>query len=48
MQVSEQDATDLLSEVLLGNSNLNDDFIAMIEDIHMRLTIYGYDICYKK
>jgi hypothetical protein len=36
MQVSEQDAADLLSEVLLKNSTLNDEFVAMVEEIHMR------------
>jgi len=41
MQVSEQDAADLLSEVLLDNSELNDDFIAMVEDIHMRSRYMG-------
>ncbi len=36
MQISEQDAADLLSEVLLENANLNDDFINLVENIHMR------------
>jgi hypothetical protein len=41
LQVSEQDAADLLSEILLDNSVLNDDFIAMVEDIHMRSRCMG-------
>ena len=40
MQVSEQDATDLLSEVLLENSILN-DFVDMVEEIHMRARLMG-------
>lgn len=36
MKVSEQDAADLLSEVLLENSALNDEFINLVENIHMR------------
>ncbi|MDQ3847344.1 MAG: hypothetical protein M3261_00130, partial [Thermoproteota archaeon] len=34
MKVSEQDAADLLSEVLLDNTPLNDLFISMVEQIH--------------
>jgi hypothetical protein len=41
MKVSEQDAADLLSEVLLDNSTLNDRFIAMVEDIHMKSRMMG-------
>ncbi len=41
MQVSEQDAADLLSEVLLDNGPMNDDFIAMVEDVHMRARMMG-------
>lgn len=41
MQISEQDAADLLSEVLLDNSTLNDQFITMVEDIHMRGRMMG-------
>lgn len=41
LRVSEQDAADLLSEVLLENSTLNDDFVAMVEDIHMRSRSMG-------
>jgi hypothetical protein len=41
MQVSEQDAADLLSEVLLDNTPLNDQFISMVEDIHMKGRMMG-------
>lgn len=41
MQVSEQDAADLLSEVLLENSILNDDFVDMVEEVHMRSRFTG-------
>jgi len=41
MQVSEQDAADLLSEVLLENSTLNDNFVGMVENIHMRSRSMG-------
>lgn len=41
MQVSEQDAADLLSEVLLDNSPMNDEFITMVEDIHMKGRMMG-------
>jgi hypothetical protein len=41
MQVSEQDAADLLSEVLLDNMPLNDRFIDMVEDIHMKGRMMG-------
>jgi hypothetical protein len=41
MQVSEQDAADLLSEVLLDNLPLNDRFIGMVEDIHMKGRMMG-------
>jgi hypothetical protein len=36
MAVSEQDAADLLSEVLLDDNSLNDQFISMVEAIHMK------------
>lgn len=35
MQISEQDASDLLSNVLFSNYELNDSFIEMVEYIHM-------------
>ena len=41
MQVSEQDAADLLSEVLLDNISLNEMFIAMVEEIHMKSRMMG-------
>lgn len=41
MNVSEQDAADLLSEVLLDNRSLNEDFISMVESIHMRQRMMG-------
>lgn len=41
MHVSEQDAADLLSEVLLDNDLLNDRFIAMVEEIHMKSRMMG-------
>src|SRR5205085_11703309 len=41
MQVSEQDAADLLSEVLLENKPLNDKFILMVEQIHMKARMTG-------
>jgi hypothetical protein len=41
MQVSEQDAADLLSEVLLENKPLNDNFISMVEQIHMKARMTG-------
>ena len=41
MKVSEQDAADLLSEVLLDNTELNERFIAMVEQIHMKARMMG-------
>jgi hypothetical protein len=41
MHVSEQDAADLLSEVLLDNKPLNDEFISMVEQIHMKARVMG-------
>lgn len=41
MKVSEQDASDLLSEVLTKNLNLDDEFIAMVENIHMKRRMMG-------
>ena len=41
MKVSEQDAADLLSEVLLDNKSLNDEFISMVEQIHMKARMMG-------
>ena len=47
MQVSEQDAADLLSEVLLDNTTLNDKFISMVEDIHMKGRMMGVTFAIK-
>ena len=41
MHVSEQDAADLLWEVLLDNKSLNDEFISMVEEIHMKARMMG-------
>jgi hypothetical protein len=41
MKISEQDAADLLSEVLLENIPLNDQFIELVEDIHMKQRMMG-------
>jgi hypothetical protein len=41
MHVSEQDTADLLSEVLLDNKPLNDEFISMVEEIHMKARMMG-------
>ena len=36
MQMNESDATDLLSQIRLHDPNLNDAFMEMVEDIHMK------------
>jgi hypothetical protein len=41
MNISEQDAADLLSEVLLDNNQLNDQFIEMVENVHMKQRTMG-------
>jgi hypothetical protein len=41
MNVSEQDASDLLSDVLTKSPNLDDEFIAMVENIHMKRRMMG-------
>jgi len=41
MEVSEQDAADLLSEILLENTALNDEFIGLVENVHMRARYMG-------
>ena len=41
MNVSEQDASDLLSEVLSKSPNLDVEFIAMVENIHMKKRMMG-------
>jgi hypothetical protein len=40
-KMSEQDAADLLSEVLMDNNHLNDQFIEMVENIHMKQRTMG-------
>lgn len=41
MKISEQDAADMLSEVLLDNNQLNDQFIEMVESVHMKQRTMG-------
>jgi hypothetical protein len=41
MEISEQEASDLLSEVLSGSPNLNDSFIDMVENVHMKRRMMG-------
>jgi hypothetical protein len=36
MKISEQDAADLLSEVLLDKNQPNDRFIEVVENVHMK------------
>lgn len=41
MEISEQEASDLLSEVLSANPDLDDHFIDMVENIHMKRRMMG-------
>ena len=41
MQISEQDASELLSEILSKDPKLNDLFIEMVESIHMKQRMIG-------
>ena len=41
MQISEQDASELLSEILSKDPKLNDLFIDMVESIHMKQRMIG-------
>ena len=41
MQISEQDASELLSEILSKDPKLNDLFIEMVESIHMKQRMMG-------
>jgi hypothetical protein len=41
LQISEQDASDMLSETLFENLPLNDSFIEMVESIHMKRRMTG-------
>lgn len=47
LNVSEQDAADLLSEVLMDNEELNSEFISMVEDIHMKARMMGVTFAMK-
>jgi hypothetical protein len=41
MDISEQEASDLMSEVLSANSDLDDSFIGMVENVHMKRRMMG-------
>lgn len=41
MEISEQNASDLLSEVLFANPDLDCSFIDMVENIHMKRRLMG-------
>ncbi|HEX7259173.1 MAG TPA: hypothetical protein VF242_14045 [Nitrososphaeraceae archaeon] len=41
MQISEQDASEILSEILSKDTKLNDLFIEMVESIHMKQRMIG-------
>jgi len=41
MQISESDASDILSEILFHDPKLNDIFIEMVENIHMKKRMMG-------
>ncbi len=41
MGINEQDASDILSEVLFTNPDLDDSFIDMVESIHMKRRLMG-------
>ncbi len=47
MNLSETDAADLLTEVLLANPQLNDRFIEMVENIHMKQRMMGMTFAIK-
>ncbi len=48
MQISEQDASDLLSEVLFNNSEINELFIEIVENIHMKQRMMGVSFSIKR
>lgn len=48
MKLNEQDASNLLSEVLYSNPILNDSFIEMVENIHMKRRMMGTNFVIKK
>lgn len=47
MSLSETDAADLLTEVLLARRELNDRFIEMVENIHMKQRMMGVTFAIK-
>jgi hypothetical protein len=47
LKTSEQDAADLLSELLSDNELLNNEFISMVEDIHMKSRMMGITFALK-
>jgi hypothetical protein len=47
MDLSETDAADLLTEVLLAKPELNDRFIEMVESIHMKQRMMGVTFAIK-
>jgi hypothetical protein len=47
MQLSETDAADLLTEVLLERPDLNDRFIEMVEMVHMKQRMMGVTFAIK-
>lgn len=47
MNLSETDAADLLTEVLLAKPELNDRFITMVENIHMKQRMMGLTFAIK-
>lgn len=47
MSLSETDAADLLTEVLLEKPDLNDRFIEMVENIHMKQRMMGVTFAIK-
>jgi hypothetical protein len=47
MKISEQGAADLLSEVLLENNPLNDQFIELVENVHMKQRMMGVTLVLK-
>jgi hypothetical protein len=47
MSLSETDAADLLTEVLLARPELNDRFIGMVENIHMKKRMMGVTFAIK-
>lgn len=48
MEISEQDASDLMSEVLFANHDLDNSFIEMVENIHMKRRMMGTIFAIKK